>query len=273
MRELEESLARQTEELLQRRQEIILGNAEPTDEEVERSSYHQEMSNNLPEAADPDEPRGVPLFWPTAFRTWLKYLPDAEFHVSAADEQVLEHLSCIRYSQWEPPPMKIIDEEAMSAELGIDLSQISMEGAVPEIGGPGFSLHFDFEPNPFLQSEEIVLYCYGSGEVVEVTPPVWHPNKNPTVKLVTKKKRVKGKTERVMVEKPTPSFFSVFTIITDEGMEADGADLDEEDDGDSAREKQANIVLQIREDLMTRAGLYYIHGLQPGGVEDLEEFQ
>lgn len=259
IRELEEAFHKSSELIVQRRQSIIDGADEPTAEEVERSTYDPEDSP-LPETVATEEAIGIPHFWPTAFRVWHEIQRDGgALTVSDADYEVLEYLKCIRVSPWQPP----------SSAVGVDEDDELADSLDFEIDGPGFSIHFSFEENPYLEENDIALYCFGNGEVAGVEEPQWKPGANPTVKLVTKTKKRKGQpAEKLSVEKSVPSFFQLFQYPDYEGELAGG---DDGEDDSPIAEMQEVIIPQLRGDLVPRAGIYYIHGLEGGDMYPMDE--
>merc|ERR1719182_1147520 len=97
------------------------------------------------------------------------------------------------------------------------------EGGDPE---PGFSLHLRFARNPFLETEELALYCNTDYDVMRATPPAWREEANdPTIKLVTKKVKKKGggAAQKRTVSRPAESFFRIFQEAEeDDDFDPDG---------------------------------------------------
>jgi len=267
LQELEAEFAAASQKIFTRRQQIIEGSTEPTDEEVNKSSSVGDVTKDLPDPTVAADPQGIPQFWPTALRVWLKHSDVEGLEVSAADWAILDHLREVRVETWQPPNDVIAsdaDGEPLEGD-DLDFHETQMEADV------GFSIHFVFdEATPQLECREIALYCYGTGEVAEVAAPDWVEGQDPTVKMATKKVKRKGRTaEKVVVAKPVESFFRLFQL-PDADDEAD----DERDEAElSVGELQEHVVALLREELVTRAGIYYIQSLSPDGEDwgQLEE--
>ena len=60
------------DQIFSRRQQIVDGVVEPEEEETTGSLAIGDVNNNLPDASVAVEPIGIPNFWPTALRVWLK---------------------------------------------------------------------------------------------------------------------------------------------------------------------------------------------------------
>lgn len=74
-----------------KRQDIVTGKYEPTEEETARDQDSDE--DELPEASDEPKVAGIPEFWLTA----LKNLPPVAEAITEEDEGALKHLVDIRY--------------------------------------------------------------------------------------------------------------------------------------------------------------------------------
>ncbi len=214
--------------------------------------------------APTDDGVGVPLFWPLAMRN----CQSLHGVMSERDWKVLEHLTSVRVEPWDERESVLRADDSDDGEGG----EGGEGGDIDEIGlldtEPGFSLHFHFAPgNPYLRSEELVIYCYGAGEVADATAPEWKTGQDVTVKEVVKKvKKKKGAVSKQRVLKPVDSFFRIFAVPDiEEGYDDDGGD----DDGAmSVYEMHEHLVPILREDLVPRAGLYFAASLQPGGDDD-----
>jgi len=259
LRDLEAAFHAETAELFARRNSIVAGDEEPSDDEVNESAYYAEFEEAVREGAFPEpaemETSGVPAFWPTALRQ--SEIPEA-IQVSDADWEILDHLVSIRSEPWEPE--------------GPELSELG-EGWEMSMGEPGFALHFNFAPNPYLETLELSLYCNGDYEVMEATPPIWvDESADPTVKLVTKKLRKKGGgvSQKKVVPKPTESFFRIFETPEYSDMD-DGAEEEPSTDGPmQLTQLQGEVLIRLKEDVIPRAAIHYITHLHHGDM-DLED--
>lgn len=276
MAQLEREHAQQSMALHQRRQDIISGASEPSDEEVQASVYFAEFeSGTEPSSVVDEDIVGVPAFWPTVLKqaSSLKTIPN--FEISEGDWAVLDYLVELRTEPWDGE------------------QDFLPEGFSSEGSDPGFSLHFRFAPNPMLETNELVLYCNGDCEVLKTAEPIWAQERHdPTQKFVTKKTKKKGgeATKRV-VAKPVESFFRIFSepdpgadvderlpwmknfsaLLGQDG--ADGEGMLQGGDGPAAADGplplsmlQGEVALRLREDIIPRASLHYISALQ--GIED-----
>lgn len=142
--ELEDSFQAEGRSIFAKRQQIIEGKREPTDEEVSLAKVVGDVTRGLPEASKAVDPAGVPFFWPVAMRMWLdeaKELEGEVVEVTDADWRVLDHLREIRVEPWTPPDMDLMPE----LEL-------------PEITAPAFGADED-NPSPPKMSITQVQFC------------------------------------------------------------------------------------------------------------------
>jgi nucleosome assembly protein 1-like 1 len=260
LRLIEQSFTEKSNALFTRRQRIVAGVEEPTDEEVARSAYFAEFEEVLgkaPESRPGDAPVvGIPAFWPTVLRRCTSLQPDAieGFAISEADWAVLEHLVEVRMEPWQP-------QEQMPDDFDADVVHDE----------PGFSFTFVFAPNPLLRSPELTIFCLGSMEVASATTPQWtDPKHDPTVTWRTKKVRKKGAAETIkkLSARPVESFFRIFAV---ESVAGDETLADEEDERMSLQELQQDIVFRLRDDVVPRASMYYISQLHGFDDEDLDD--
>jgi hypothetical protein len=175
---LEEELKAKSQVLFERRQAIVAGTAEPTEEEV--AAANPEMFSGRE-----DEPpgglsaaRGIPGFWKGALMG-ADMKVEGEEVFSSKDWAVLESLEEIRVEKWTSPEAREDYNEPLRVEAGNGVS-----GAPPgidELGMPegeeeaneGFAIIFTFGPNEFLHTKqggagELALYCNEMGDVEEV---------------------------------------------------------------------------------------------------------
>jgi len=267
LKELELSYLAEQRALFERRQEIISGAAEPTEDEVAASAYfsalqEEEQTAGVDATVGPHDPVGVPAFWSTVFRHSPNLSEFEGFQMSEADMAVLEYLTDVQTRAWE-------ESDAQMSEMA--------EGWDTEIGSdPGFSIHLLFAPNPYLKDAELVLYCNGDFEVVQATEPRWREDKyDPTVQWVTKKVKKKGggPVQKKLVAKPAESFFRIFEVPTEDEDAADWAQEQEGapmpaaggDERLPLRQLQNELVMRLREDVIPRAPMYYIGALLEDG--------
>ena len=219
---LEKKFASLYAPLYNRRKQIVLGEDEPTAEEVE----HGEAVDKDEDDEDDDEaslahlsistdaPKGIPEFWLTALRNHVAL---SEL-ITERDEGALRHLTDVR--------LRYLDA---SSE------------AVPGQAQQGFQLDFVFDAahNEFFSNAVLTkTYFYQdqvgfSGDLVydhaEGTQIEWtSPDTNLTHRLETKKQRNKNTNETRTVKRlvPTDSFFNFFSPPRPP-TEAD--DVDDED--------------------------------------------
>ena len=105
--ELEKKYFEQHKPIYEKRQEIVNGAYEPTEEECTRTEKDLEDEDELPPppAESEGEPtKGVPEFWLTC----LKNLPPLQDVITPEDEGALKHLVDIRYEYLEGNPVCFI---------------------------------------------------------------------------------------------------------------------------------------------------------------------
>ena len=105
--ELEKKYFEQHKPIYLKRQEIVNGSYEPTEEECTRTEKDLEDEDELPPppAENESEPtKGVPEFWLTC----LKNLPPLQDVVTPEDEGALKHLVDIRYEYLEGNPVSLV---------------------------------------------------------------------------------------------------------------------------------------------------------------------
>jgi len=200
--------------------------------------------------AEEQKVKGVPEFWLLA----LKHHEDFSAMITEADEQALKNLTDIRIA------------------------------AAPEHSPESFTIEFHFSDNEFFDNK-LIKKTYilkenpSDGEMmydhVESTDIIWKPNKNLTVKKVTKQQKKKGAkggrgkqgsrgggpTQTVTVEEPTESFFYFFTPESAYAVYG-GADEDQEeefDDGGLAEflELDYELGLELQEKLIPHAIMFF----------------
>eukprot|EP00128_Syssomonas_multiformis_P009219 Colp12_sorted_trinity150504_noHs@5711 len=225
IQELERKYLKLFAPLYGKRTEIVTGQYEPNDDEIEEEEEDEEEENivigdkklnehfktkakisEIKESAGTE--KGIPEFWATAMKNCS---PIAEM-IHECDEPILKHLTDIKLSYLED--------------------------------NPGFRLEFVFEPNEFFNNTVLSKTYYLNGsdpegylfDHAEGTKIEWKPNKDVTVTTVKKKQKAKGKkgaTRTIVKTVPNKdTFFNFFTAIkvpTDEDEEDEDEDGEEEE--------------------------------------------
>ncbi|ODN92780.1 nucleosome assembly protein 1-like 1 [Cryptococcus wingfieldii CBS 7118] len=239
--ELEKKFAVKYQPLYERREAIITGKAEPTDQEVEEGiaadedsddEAEEEDAENKEEPAGGEDIKGIPEFWLTALKN---HVPTAE-SISDEDEEALKHLVDVRLSYLE--------------------------------NQPGFKLHFVFTANEFFSDSELTKTYYYQEQVgyggdfvydkAVGTEIQWKEEKDLTKKIEIKKQRNKstGRTRTVRKVVPTDSFFNFFKPPqppAPEDLEADDVDEAELQDLDARLEMDYQIGEDFKEKIIPRA--------------------
>ncbi|XP_028812006.1 nucleosome assembly protein 1-like 4b isoform X1 [Denticeps clupeoides] len=261
--ELERKYAFLYQPLFDKRKDIVSGNLEPTDEECEWHSDHEdenELSENLKskvsveekekekkdEEASDENMKGIPDFWLTIFRS-VDMLSDM---LQEHDEPILKHLQDI----------KVIFSEAKQPM--------------------SFTLEFHFEPNTYFNNTVLTKvykmksepepddpFSFEGPEIVdcEGCDIDWKKGKDVTVKTIKKKQKHKGRgTVRTVTKQvPNDSFFNFFNPIK---VSSDG-ELDEDSEFTLATDFEIGHF--FRERIVPRAVLYFTGEAQ----EDDESFE
>ncbi|WVQ81950.1 hypothetical protein IAT38_004077 [Cryptococcus sp. DSM 104549] len=241
--ELEKKFAAKYQPLYERRQAIVTGQAEPTDEEVTKGKEadsddeDEEEGATVEEIDESDVSKGIPEFWLTALKN---HLPVAET-ITERDEEALKSLIDVRLSY-------------------------------PEEDQPGFKLHFVFAPNDFFEDAELTKSYYYQEEVgyggdfvydrASGSEIKWKEEKDLTKKVEIKKQRNKttGRTRVIRKVVPTDSFFNFFKPPqppTPETLEASDVDEDELEELDANLEVDYQIGEDFKEKIIPRAIDYF----------------
>lgn len=175
--ELEKKYAELYKPLYEKRSKIVIGQLEPSAEEVEAGKEDEESEDDNVEQEDededekvksniPEDAEGVPEFWLTALKNMMAIAES----ITDRDEEALKFLIDIRLEYFEQP---------------------------------GFRLVFEFAPNSFFSNKTInktyyyqeqtaysgdYVYDHAVGDEIK-----WKPEKNLTVKIEKKKQRNKRK--------------------------------------------------------------------------------
>jgi nucleosome assembly protein 1-like 1 len=174
--------------LYEKRANIVNGETEPTEGEVEAGKDEEEdeeAGEEEEEKAADESMKGVPEFWLTAMKNQISL---AEL-ITDRDEEALRSLTDIR--------MEYLDR-------------------------PGFRLIFEFAPNDFFTNKSIsktyfyreesgyggdFIYDHAEGDKID-----WKAGKDLTVRVESKKQRNKNTKQTRVIKKtvPTESFFNFF---------------------------------------------------------------
>lgn len=242
--------------LYEKRNTIVSGAYEPTDEESQwASDNEEEISNELKEKVkieDVTEPvdenvKGVPNFWLTIFRN-VSILSEM---VQQHDEPILKHLIDVKV---------VLVEEPM-----------------------GFKLEFHFSPNEYFTNtvltKEYQMKCtpddddplhFEGPEIYKCVGCTinWNKGKNVTLKTLKKKQKHKsrGMVRTVTKTVQNDSFFNFFNPPT---VPEDTKDEDVDDDVRHLLTADFELGHYFRERIITRAILYFTGDI----VEDEEDFE
>jgi len=259
MRALENKYRTLFQPMFDKRNSIVNGETEPTDEEIEKARKVQEeeahetdkekkeeteekagtgvpekeelkQQNETPSAQNEQEIKGIPDFWLTA----LKHSDFSEM-ITEKDEEALRFLKEIK---WKP-----LEEQQAS-----------------------FVLEFYFRENPFFDNTLLAktyhLLEKDGGSIVfdkfEATDIKWKPGKNLTVKKVTKhqggkrggRRGNRGQSPKtITVEEPCESFFNFFH----------GDDLEDAEDEqrEMMLEEDYEVGLTLKEEIIPNAILWF----------------
>ncbi|XP_030620484.1 nucleosome assembly protein 1-like 4b isoform X2 [Chanos chanos] len=257
--DLERKYAALYQPLFDKRKDIISGVMEPTDEECEWQSDHEEeeeLAEELKKKASIEEskqedtaeenPKGIPEFWLTIFRS-VDMLSDM---LQEHDEPILKHLKDIKVVFSGP-------DQPMS-----------------------FTLEFHFGPNEYFSNTVLTKvykmksepdpedpFSFEGPEIVdcEGCEIDWFKGKDVTVKTIKKKQKHKGRgTVRTVTKQvPNDSFFNFFNPIK---VSSDG-ELDEDSEFTLATDFEIGHF--FRERIVPRAVLYFTGE----ALEDDESFE
>lgn len=289
---LEQSFHQKYSELYKKRQEILCGGYEPSEEECVHSDEEEDgadggenkenQTNNGPgkekktaddmddqsqeESPFPEDVKGVPEFWSTVLRSANTTME----LIDECDEPILKDLNDVTLTYLTP-------EQAQTE--------------TQKTGVIGFQLNFHFNKNDYFEDEVLTktyklrltpnedeMLTYEGPEIIEC---IGHGIKwksddmNVTKKLITKKQKNKktGQTRTITSQEAKESFFNYFSSIEEklklvkDSQDEDLAD-DEEDQESFMREADYEIGHFIRERLIPRAVLYYTGELNDDDEED-----
>eukprot|EP00388_Colpodella_angusta_P014005 GDKJ01035062.1.p1 GENE.GDKJ01035062.1~~GDKJ01035062.1.p1 ORF type:complete len:576 (-),score=151.99 GDKJ01035062.1:38-1765(-) len=185
MREIKMKYEKLYQPLFARRKDIVVGDAEPTEEEITKGfpEEHKGEVEIIPTAEDgqKDTVKGIPQFWLDA----LRHHVIIDQMISDRDAEVLEHL--------------------------IDISGATLDN--------GFTIVFTFAPNEYFKESQVTKTVFTKKEFgqmaidhTEETSISWNDGKDVTVETVTQKQRSKkgGAVRYVSKTEPCDSFFNMF---------------------------------------------------------------
>ncbi|ORX97726.1 NAP-domain-containing protein [Basidiobolus meristosporus CBS 931.73] len=220
--------------LYEKRNDIVVGKTEPSDDQVEAGKkideeFTEEIKESSSEAEIIDEAQstaGVPEFWLSAMKN----------HAQIAD-MITEQ-----------------DQEALKSLTNIRLAYLEEN--------PGFKLEFDFSENEYFNNTVLTKTYYyqqsaTSGDLVfdhaEGTVIEWKEGKDLSVTIETKKQRHKSTNKTRVVKRTVPAetFFNFFTPIE----VPDAEDLDENEENDIGEQLEADYELgeEFKEKLIPHA--------------------
>lgn len=238
VRALERKYAEQYKPLFDKRETIISGKYEPTDEEAK---YGDEEEQKKEEKTDKkgEEEKGIPSFW---FQALQNNNTVAEF-IKESDEEAMEFLTDIRASTFE-------NGEAH-----------------------GYELSFHFAENPFFSNTVLTKkyfleldpmfgeYNLDHSEGCKID---WKAGKNLTVKTIKKKVAgkkgkggAKGGPRTTTEEVPQESFFNFFTPPQPEEADEEAEEEDEDDENAQAVGMDFDIGNIIRDTIVPFAVLWF----------------
>ncbi|TRY93253.1 hypothetical protein DNTS_000090 [Danionella cerebrum] len=256
--ELERMYSALYQPLFDKRRKVVSGEVEPTDEECEWQSDPEDEAalaeelkkkaaiEEKTEDANEENPKGVPEFWLTIFRS-VDMLSDM---LQDHDEPILKHLQDIKVTFSGPDqPMSFTLEfhfEANEYFTNSVLTKVYKMKSEPDSDDP-----FSFEGPE-------IIDCEGC----EID---WHKGKDVTVKTIKKKQKHKGRgTARVITKQvPNDSFFNFFNPI----KVSPDKELDEDSEYTLATDFEIGHF--FRERIVPRAVLYFTGE----ALEDDESFE
>jgi hypothetical protein len=166
---LDEELKAKAKVLFERRQAIVAGTSEPTEEEVAACDPELFSGREDEPPGGMEGARGIPGFWKGVLMG-ADLRVDGEEVFSSKDWAILESLEEIRLEKWTPVGDEYDEPMRVEAGNGAELSD-----GIPDDGtGEGFALIFRFGPNEFFDSKqkgatEIGVYCNEMGDVEQAS--------------------------------------------------------------------------------------------------------
>ncbi|XP_064169158.1 nucleosome assembly protein 1-like 4 isoform X2 [Anguilla rostrata] len=257
--ELERKYAALYQPLFDKRRDVVSGAVEPTDEECEWQSDREDeeelaeelkkkatVEENKEAASTEEDPKGIPEFWLTIFRS-VDMLSDM---LQEHDEPILRHLQDIKVKFSEPgQPMSFTLEFLFEPNGYFNNSVLTKVYKMKSEPDPS---------DPFSFEGPEIVYCEGC----DID---WIKGKDVTVKTIKKKQKHKGRgTVRTITKQvPTDSFFNFFNPI--KGVHARAQD----EDSEFTLATDFEIGHFFRERIVPRAVLYFTGE----ALEDDESFE
>ncbi|CAN3375391.1 hypothetical protein DIURU_002412 [Diutina rugosa] len=262
--ELEKKYFGKYQPLYERRKQIIVGETEPTQsevdagEEIERTEHPDIDQNDDRDATEDDDSEevGIPNFWLTA----LENLQTVAETITERDSEVLANLKDIRMEYLSTPGFQLIFEFVKN-DFFKNTILTKTYHYQPELGYSG-----DF------------VYDHADGCEIDWTST----EKNVTISIERRKQRNKTTKQTRTIEKltPTESFFNFFDPPKppklDDDEEGD-EDEDEEDDLEGRLELDYQLGEEIKDRLIPRAVDWFTGDAVelgfPENFEDDEEYE
>ena len=214
MSKLERKYQELMDPLYTKRQEIVTGKREPSNDEA-TTGVETDLSDlksfYVPTMPGTTPMRGIPCFW----------------------------LNVLRNCSAVGPAIQVEDAIALASLL--DIRCIPTNSSADGEESRGFSIQFLFDQNEYFTNDVLEKSFYFSSDVDEFceenflyakgTPIEWKEGKCLTSKKITKSQRNKktGATRNVTEVVEVPSFFSFFKTIEGPSQEDDASQMDSED--------------------------------------------
>ncbi|KAG2381873.1 hypothetical protein C9374_005665 [Naegleria lovaniensis] len=192
--------------IIVRRNEIVLGEKDATEEELSKVTLAEVSTEKT------EDIKGIPDFW-------YKVLLHSEIRAEWIQEEDLEALKYLKnivieeFGAKPKEPAATTEEKKSEEDEEIDFKS-----------NPGFKVIFQFNENPFFSNESLVkTYYYEDAENEDIaasegTEIQWKEDKDLTVKITTKKQKHKSgtRTRTIQVKEPKDSFFNFFKNLEEE---------------------------------------------------------
>lgn len=264
LHQLECKYASLYEPFYDRREKIVSGAHEPTDDEAKWEAVSSEENGKKEEngSGASEDAKGLPDFWLKTFKSTALLSGMVQDH----DEQVLKHLKDVRVKLHTSKPY-------------------------------GYTLEFHFNKNEFFSNEVLTktyelssekdksnLLSFEGGSLHKClgTNIEWAQGKDITTKTVKKKQTAKGNgnSRGVSKEEKQDSFFAFFETHTPDGIKPAPKEiavkLKAEDDEDEDAEEEVDHLFELdfeigqffKDTLIPKASLYYSGDLNEETLDD-----
>eukprot|EP01012_Entosiphon_sulcatum_P006129 TRINITY_DN1285_c0_g1_i1.p1 TRINITY_DN1285_c0_g1~~TRINITY_DN1285_c0_g1_i1.p1 ORF type:complete len:371 (-),score=99.70 TRINITY_DN1285_c0_g1_i1:45-1157(-) len=230
--------------LFTKRDAIVTGKAEPTDEEV-AISKPEEFLSGFKQSTQTTHEHGIPEFWLHALKN-NEYTGDM---ITDRDEECLKHLTSLDCTLFEDPTK-------------------------------GFTLSFHFSENDFFTNTVLTKVYHLLDEDTEIVLDKaegceieWKQGKNLTVVLKKKKQRHKGgkNVRTVTKEEPCDSFFNFFKPPQLPAEEQEEEEEDALDELEELIEADYEVGCVIKEKIIPRAVEWYAGLAANSGAEGSDD--